>query len=67
MPELGDVARAYEIGKNGKVIFVWVSCPRCKEERWVTRVRMQSTTNRMCRQCSIYSAKYGFSVTGDKG
>ena len=49
MPEIGDIARANEIGKNGKVIFVWVSCPRCKEERWVTRVRMQSNTNRLCR------------------
>ena len=66
MPEIGDIARANEIGKNGKVIFVWVSCPRCKEERWVTRVRMQSNTNRLCRPCSICVAKYGFSVTSEK-
>ena len=64
MPEIGEEARAIDIGKNGGTRkFVWVFCKRCKVERWVHKKGASTTvsnTNRLCRDCAVYMAKHGF-------
>lgn len=34
MPNLGDIARASEVGYKGRALFVWVACPDCGVARW---------------------------------
>ena len=67
MPELGEEARAEDIGRNGGGRkFSWVVCPRCNEERWVHKKTGISGGNanksRLCKECAIFAAKHGFHV-----
>ena len=66
MPELGEEAKARDIGKKGDTRkFSWVMCPRCKEERWVHKkggATGVKNTTRLCRECAILTAKHGFQV-----
>ena len=64
MPEIGEEAKAEDIGKSGgRRKHVWVFCPVCKEERWVNkRYRLGNNTFRLCRACNIRSAARQFSI-----
>ena len=59
MPELGDVARAVDIGKTGHAKYIWVQCPRCDEQRWAIGkdVSKNQTRSKICKQCAINQAK----------
>lgn len=60
-PQEGDIARAYEIGKQIEQSwkrYRWTLCPNCHEGRWVfwQPALHESVVSRLCNRCS--SASY---------
>jgi len=52
MPDIGEVRRAREIGKNGSSRFVWAACLDCGKERWVLATILGSPRNFRCGSCA---------------
>ena len=52
LTELGEVRRAPEIGYKGWDKYIWIRCPSCQRERWVSlkHTRKQNFTGR-CAHC----------------
>ena len=46
-PNVGDLATAKSIGRMGRAIHVWESCPMCDHERWIKR----NTSGTCCQTC----------------
>ena len=58
MPDIGDEARAYEIGLSGYYRCVWLPCPVCGVERWASaRKSYTSPAKVLCVHCSRAKAK----------
>ena len=71
MPTIGDTIRGNEIGKTdnaARVMFVWVRCPNCNEERWTQRKPAGNPVNNTSRRCSKCAIKYAkqFSLNTEK-
>ena len=49
-PREGDVVYGSDIGKSGKVAYVWTPCPSCGKLRWV--VKYNGCPSKICRKCS---------------
>jgi len=48
MPRIGEIRRARELGYKGRDFFIWVACPQCGKERWITKRKGV----RLCHACS---------------
>lgn len=61
--KLGEIIRGEEIGRlPDRAKFIWVRCPDCYEERWTQYTRVNHTSLRACKDCSISRAKRAFYV-----
>lgn len=58
-PKVGDLATAKSLGKKGRAIRIWESCPVCGRERWVKR----NARGTACQNCSLPPVHYGESNT----
>jgi formylmethanofuran dehydrogenase subunit E len=60
MPNIGDEIRGKEIGKEGhnaeRVLYVWVKCPHCLEERWAQKKSPLNNKSRLCLPCNKNNA-----------
>jgi hypothetical protein len=54
-PNIGDLATAKSIGKMGRAIRIWESCPKCGHERWVKR----NARGTCCQACMTPPTYYG--------
>ena len=54
MPEIGEIRRGKEIGKNYNGRFMWVACPVCKKERWITFINGKPKWQR-CLACANHT------------
>jgi len=61
---LGTIRRGRDIGKAGKVLFIWAACEECKEERWV-RILRGSASNILCRRCAALKYKEPIALYDD--
>lgn len=52
-PNIGDLASAKSIGRMGRAVHVWESCPMCSHERWVKR-NARGTCCQTCMQPPIH-------------
>ncbi len=50
MPEIGEIRRAREIGRQGGNSFIWHACPGCGKERWVG-LRNGQPESECCNLC----------------
>lgn len=48
MPQVGDIKRAYEIGRKGRYLYTWVICPMCNVGRWHINYRKAG----LCKSCN---------------
>ena len=56
MPEIGEIARARDIGKGNSsnyTRYIWAACEKCGKERWVP-LRNGLPKNKHCVKCEIY-------------
>jgi hypothetical protein len=64
MPNIGDIERGDRVGykSNGLNRYIWLSCPDCGIERWVSISRKNRVGIPRCRRCSarINSSKRDF-------
>ncbi len=53
MPQIGDTARARDLGYKGKDIHIWIACPHCLKERWVKRWQLKTyfINKGLCLNC----------------
>lgn len=49
--KLGDIKRAYEIGRIGRSLWIWHACVDCGKERWVFLLKGKPRCPR-CRSCA---------------
>jgi hypothetical protein len=52
-PSVGDLASAKSIGRIGRAIHIWESCPKCGRERWVKR-NARGTCCQSCMTPPVY-------------
>jgi len=52
MPEVGEIKRGIDIGRNTKHFFVWCICPECEEGRWLWKDKRHLDTV-ICKSCRI--------------
>lgn len=52
MPEIGDLARAKDIGKSGSEVWIWTPCSSCGHCRWVVRHSLKSGRQKICLSCA---------------
>ena len=59
MPKLGEEQSGQNIGKPDRCKYVWVVCPKCKEERWARKQgsTFNKSTTRLCADCNITQGK----------
>jgi len=58
-------ARAKDIGRKGSSIFVWIACPECGRERWVTTHYIYRGRHYLCKSCAAkHSPKASWDKTG---
>ncbi len=65
MPTIGEEIKGKEIGyeaahPSAKILFVWVQCPGCLEERWARKksaLNPVNNTKRLCSPCAVKQAK----------
>ncbi len=50
MPNIGDKCKGHDLGKSSKSIYVWTTCPVCKEQRWVASSSLKKSKGR-CHPC----------------
>ncbi|GAH50865.1 unnamed protein product, partial [marine sediment metagenome] len=53
-PELGEIKRGREIGKNYNGRFIWFACRVCGNPRWVTFVNGKAKSER-CLTCANHT------------
>ena len=57
MPNIGDEIRGEELGKESssakQLIYVWVKCPHCLEERWTQKKSELNPANNRTRLCLL--------------
>lgn len=51
MPNIGDIAKARDIGRAGKQKWIWASCENCGKVRWVL-FRKGKPEWQICRKCA---------------
>jgi ribosomal protein S27E len=69
MPVLGEKVRGNTIGRLPDGYYVWVKCPDCDYERWVSPKGPNSkplNTIRRCTECSRSEQKYNFTLPGSR-
>lgn len=54
-PNIGDLARSKDVGRQGRAIHVWEACPECRTERWVKR----NARGTLCTSCAIRQHSFG--------
>lgn len=54
-PSIGDLASAKSIGRMGRAIHIWESCPKCRHERWIKR----NARGTCCQTCMHPPTRYG--------
>ena len=53
MPEIGQEAKAREIGKPLKGLYIWTECPNCHMQRWIQKGFLKRQTIKgLCGKCS---------------
>ena len=52
MPTVGEITTARQAGFKGYGTCVWLPCPRCGRERWVTSKDLRRGRHKICRKCS---------------
>jgi len=52
MANIGEVRKGTEIGRKYPAKFIWVACPNCGKERWVSLRRGKAVSQR-CHQCAM--------------
>ncbi len=52
MPEIGEIRKGREIGKEATRSFIWVACDQCGDERW-TRLYFKKDYFLLCKRCGI--------------
>jgi len=65
MPTIGDEIKGIEIGydashPSARILFVWVQCPKCEEERWARKrssINPVNNVTRLCSPCAVKQAK----------
>lgn len=65
MPTIGEEIKGKEIGYEtthpaAKILFVWVQCPMCEDERWARKKPVSNPVNnkrRLCAPCAVKQAK----------
>ena len=65
MPTIGEQIKGNEIGyeashSSAKILFVWVRCPMCTEERWARKrssINPVNNVTRLCSPCAVKHAK----------
>lgn len=61
MPVLGEHKKGRDLGyKNGGTNYIWLACPDCGKERWVT-VHKGKPDYRFCHSCGL---KHGYHPKG---
>lgn len=48
MPQIGEIKKGREIGKQPKRNFIWQACNVCGKERWVRLLKGQPESLRCC-------------------
>jgi hypothetical protein len=65
---VGDETKGKDLGytntPNERTIFVWVQCPRCKEERWARKRAAYNPVNNLHRLCELCKVKNFFRAEG---
>lgn len=62
MPELGEIKRGFEIGKQPSQGYIWQACLDCGKERWVLLVKGKVANHHRCLSCN--NKKLGLNVRG---
>lgn len=52
MPEIGEIKRAWEIGRKGHRLCIFRACPDCGKEQWVEMYKGQPKSVR-CKPCAL--------------
>lgn len=52
MPELGEIKRAWEIGKGGRGTYIWHACELCGKQRWVQLYHQERIPSKRCLKCA---------------
>jgi len=66
MPEIGERIRGKQIGRDPHRIYVFIQCPDCQINRWVTASTMHDKrlSERRCNPCAM--KKWGEQERGEK-
>ena len=51
MPDIGEIKRGSDIGKNHYQFYIWSPCKLCGEPRWTTSRKGKAISER-CRNCA---------------
>jgi len=54
-PQIGDIARSEDVGREGRAIHIWEACPQCGMERWIKR----NTSGSLCKGCAVRNHSFG--------
>jgi ribosomal protein S27E len=63
MPNLGDIVRSKEIGKE-RGRYIWARCPDCGLERWSFYNPNNPSSIRRCQPCHIRHVGGQFKLKG---
>ena len=63
MPEVGEIATAKKLGRNGGRKYIWSRCPDCTVERWTVLKPLDTTLSRRCADCVRIVAKRAFKLS----
>lgn len=55
MPTIGDIVKGKDIGRGDSHKYIWVACPKCGKERWLSFIHL--TTGRLSGLCLSCSQK----------
>lgn len=70
MPKIGVIYKAREIGKGGTGQYIWVACPKCGKEHWVSyRFYKEGKYKErgMCHSCAFNTPKNFNTSKNSKG
>lgn len=63
IPEIGEIRKARECGKQGSHNYIWQACEDCGKERWML-LRNREPVGLLCRPCG--GRKGGIKISGEK-
>ncbi|KKM06272.1 hypothetical protein LCGC14_1745650 [marine sediment metagenome] len=64
MPEIGEIKKGFDAGKNYKQFVTWVACVRCGKERWVILSKGRRPRSSFCGHCGVI---VGMATRGGRG